>query len=465
MSIDLDINNYSITDLFGFFKLDEDKCTYTDVASCANKMSINISSMMDISPVYKVGLLDFISEAKSRLYQTMVKPNNNINSNKLLPTERNDNLVGPSSNSFNPSTTNILPSTNNTSYNNVGKIINPMATSHQSLQKASIPSDSTNAYSGNKFVTNYVFNTQLRDNFYTSFPEDCSFTLPIKLKNVIAISLSAVQIPNVMLAFSPNRGTNDIYIKEDGTGLEGVITIPKGNYDATTFPLILEKAINIQLIGIWPSRFTVNIDPFTYFTTISNSVNTFTMNIVKGNSLGEYLGNCGEFKYNTGGNPDNNYSGNSAKYAVQPSKFVSTMGYLIGYRKIEYIGSSSYTSESMYNGIYTDYVYFCLNEYSTASQYMGNYGILPTGLIDENILAVIPITSNVFTSTFADNADYIYKTRNYNGPIDIQKISIKLLNPQGRLVNLHQYDFGFNLQVTTIYDIMKPYEPDYGASA
>jgi len=36
-----------------------------------------------------------------------------------------------------------------------------------------------------------------------------------------------------------------------------------------------------------------------------------------------------------------------------------------------------------------------------------------------------------------------------------------LLGPQGSLVNLHSFDYGFNLQVTTIYDITKPYTSDY----
>ena len=136
------------------------------------------------------------------------------------------------------------------------------------------------------------------------------------------------------------------------------------------------------------------------------------------------------------------------------------MGYLIGYRQIEYAGLNSYTSESMFNNTYSDYVYFCLNDYA-GSQYMTNYGVLPNGLIDENILAVIPITTPKFISTFADNSDYIYKTRNYNGPINLQKISLKLLGPQGALIKLHSFDFGFNLQITTIYDITKPYTSDY----
>jgi hypothetical protein len=326
------------------------------------------------------------------------------------------------------------------------------------LQKISIPSNSTNPFAGNKFIANYVFNTQFRDNFFTTQPEDCTFTLPIRIKNVISISLSAVQIPNVFFPFDKTKGTDTIYIYEENTNLEGVVTIPSGNYDNTTFPPILEKAINIQLIGSWPNRFKVSIDPYTYFTTISNTTNNFRMNILKG--VPDNIGNCDFFKYTGNANPDNIITKNNIN--SKASKFVSTMGYLIGYRKIEYIGFNSYTSESMFNNIYTDYVYFCMNEYAAGSQYMANYGLLSQGLIDDNILAIVPITTEKFISTFADNSDYIYKIRNYTGPVDIQKISIKLLGPQGSLANLRSFDYGFNLQITTIYDITKPYTSDYG---
>jgi hypothetical protein len=256
-----------------------------------------------------------------------------------------------------------------------------------------------------------------------------------------------------MLAFSVYRGTDKIYIYEENTGLNGLVIIPTGNYDNTTFPSILQDAINLQIIGSLPGRFVVTISPSTFFTTISNTTNNFKMNILRPPQV--YLGDCLNFKYNTDSNPDNVVNKNNIN--AEASKFVSTMGYLIGYRKIEYIGSNSYTSESMFNNVYTDYVYFCMNEFTTGSQYIANYGILPSGLIDENILAIVPITTPQFVSTFADNADFIYKTRSYNGPIDIQKISIKLLNPQGKLVNIHNYDYGFNLQISTIYDIMQPY--------
>jgi hypothetical protein len=443
---DFNIKNYNITELENFLNI-SGNYDINDIDDKCSRINSVIKDSKTHDDKYKKSLEKFLNEVKLKLVSNIKdiaqeyngfiedydKPiiDNKITSSDLQPPIKN--------------------------YDNVGKIINPMATSHQSLQKISIPSNSINPFAGNKFIANYVFNTQFRDNFFSSHPQDCTFTLPIRIKNVISISLSAVQIPNVFLPFAKTKGTDRIYIYEETTGLEGVVTIPSGNYDATTFPPILEKAINIQLIGSWPNRFKVLIDPYTYYTTISNTTNNFRMNILKG--IPDNIGDCALFKYTANANPDNVTTKNNIN--SKASKFVSTMGYLIGYRKIEYIGSNSYTSESMFNNIYTDYVYFCMNEYATGSQYMANYGILPQGLIDDNILAVIPITTEKFVSTFADNSDYIYKIRNYTGPIDIQKISIKLLGPQGSLVNLHSFDYGFNLQITTIYDITKPYTSDY----
>ena len=166
-------------------------------------------------------------------------------------------------------------------FNNIGKIINPNSISHQSLQTHSVPSNSVNPYSGSTFITNYVFNTQFRDNFFFTSPENCTFTLPTKIKNVISISLSAVQMPNVMLPFFKN-GTNSIYIFEENTNLNGVVTIDAGYYTIHDFPLVLETAINTQILGSYPNRFKVSINPNTYFTTISNTTNNFRMNLLRG---------------------------------------------------------------------------------------------------------------------------------------------------------------------------------------
>jgi hypothetical protein len=56
-----------------------------------------------------------------------------------------------------------------------------------------------------------------------------------------------------------------------------------------------------------------------------------------------------------------------------------------------------------------------------------------------------------------NNSNFIYKKRDYFGPVDISKISIKILNQRGGIVNLLQDEFSFSLEVTTIYDVKKPF--------
>ena len=445
---DFNIYNYTISELQKFLNLEQD-FTFNDISEKCSKMNSIIIENKDYDKVYKTRLGKFLEEAKLKLikhikeisqeddgfiedYDKPVIDNKFTSANFQKPIEQNDN---------------------------VSRIINPMATSHQSLQKNKIPSNSVNPYGGKKFVANYVFNTQFRDNFFSTNPEDCTFTLPVKLKNVIEISLSAIQIPNVMLAFGNSEGSNRIFIQEEGTGLEGIVIIPVGNYSINDFPSVLEEAINNQILGSYPNRFKVSINPHTYYTTISNTTYNFNMNLLTDITIN--IANCKLAKYYINSNPDNPVKKNNIN--IQVSDFVSTMGYLIGYRQVTYFDSNSYTSESMFNGTFTDYVYFCMNDY-VGAQYMQNYGVLPTCLIDENVLAVVPITTPKFVSTFADNSDYIYKTRNYIGPVDIQKISIKLLNPQGSIVDVHKYDYGFNLQVISIYDNTMAFEPIYTVS-
>jgi hypothetical protein len=83
--------------------------------------------------------------------------------------------------------------------------------------------------------------------------------------------------------------------------------------------------------------------------------------------------------------------------------------------------------------------------------------IFPQVMLDEDILALIPISSEIFTTTFSDGSSYIYRTRNYNGPVDINKISIKLINPMGQIADIHDTDYTFCLQIERIADITKKY--------
>jgi hypothetical protein len=439
-NFDLDVNNYSIYDLLNFFKL-KDNYDENDIEQRVIEMSHEILSSLTSSNnhKYKFDIINFIKLAKDMLISSYYEIRNKIEMDKIENKKKKTS--------------------------NIGKIINPLAV-HPALESQSILTNNINGYRHNKNTSLYVFNTATRENFFGSTATNCTFILPTKLKNVISITLSSVQIPNVMFAFSSERGTNQLYIFENNTNLNGIVTIPDGNYVRAQSPLVaglfaemaitLEVAINEQILGITNPllyRFKVTISPATNFVTIINTTNTFSMNTLKRDFTDASF--CDPFSF-----PKPNLDNLDPRFNVKPSQYIDTLGYLLGYRDVLYSGSNSYTTEATFSNDYSTYLYFALNDYTGSQQMSSAYGVLQNSLIDDNILALIPLSGIPFNFVFDNNANFIYKRREYFGPVDISRITIKLLNQTGKVVNLLNNNFSFSLKVTTIYDIKKPFVGD-----
>ena len=123
----------------------------------------------------------------------------------------------------------------------------------------------------------------------------------------------------------------------------------------------------------------------------------------------------------------------------------------MGFREIINQGSSSYTSLSIYNSNIINYVYFSLEDY--ISNRIDNVtGMFSNSVFDKNILALIPITSPAFTSTLDSGANFIFKTRNYSGPVNLQKISVTFFDPNGFISQLNGTPFSFALELKIAYE-------------
>lgn len=433
-SFDLDINNYNTNDLLNFLKLTDDY-DLNDIEQKTNEMTnellfSNNSSISSNDNKYKTDIITFIKSAKDVLMSTY----NDIQNEKEIKKKNND--VGKE--------------------NNLGKIINPLSV-HQALQYHSIPNKSAISYKHNTIKSIYVFNTIARDNFFGTISSNCSFDMPVKLSNVISISLSSIQIPNVMFTFSKERGTVSIYIFENNTGVGETITIPEGNYsrsDASgnlesSMAITLETAINsvFNAYGLPLNRFSVLISTSTGRTTISNSSSNFSIKTL--NTIGNYL--CSPYTTPIKDSSD-------SKTGITPTQYIENLGYYLGFRETSYSNSNSYTSEGVFNNKYSSYLYFALNDYTGSQVASNTYALLQNSIIADQILAVIPLSGPRFDFIFDNGSNFIYKKRDYFGPVDISKISIKLLNQVGELVNLLDSEYSFSLQVTTLYDLNKQYD-------
>jgi hypothetical protein len=442
-SFDLDVNNYSTSDLLNFFKLDMNY-SLEDLTKREFEIISELLSNQKQSKYtskYKFDIINFIKTAKENL----------IGIKKQLETmgEVAKEIVKSKSYPQDPT---------------VGKIINPLS-SHQTMNVNINPPDSVDGYAYEKITSVYVFNTAARNDFFTTTASHAVFDLPLIWSNVISMTLTSANIPNVMFAFNKEYGTNQIYIEETGSGLSGIVTLPEGNYvpyslaklsslvpiDQASFVDTLTIAINSQLNSYDASgngRFLVRFDASNYSMTISNSTYNFVMSTI----VKEPSDLCNPYGNTIFNDPKYNVNITN-KLDVNLTTYVQTMGYQMGYRKIYYDASNSYTTESVFNNSYSNYLYFSLDDFTGSQTSSNTYGIVGPGLLSQNILGVIPISSSVFKTTFDSNANFIYKKREYFGPVNIARISIKLLNQRGNLVNLRGTDYSFALEIKSVYNL------------
>ena len=448
--MDLDINNYTNDELINVVNLDLEFSKDELNNTISNYQNI-INENKDYSIVYKQQLHEFFNKVKRRLTiltNTIHNSNNfyDYKNDKSDLVDNNDTFksisVSNNVDILNDCDTNYTEKEHLLSKEDTGKIIVPLTNiNNNPLQYQRIPKDDINGYNQNKMTFSYVFNSQFRKNFLNTTPEDCEFQLPNSINNVMSIVLSGIQFKNTMFAFSSYKNTNQIYIEEDTSGgtIGGVVTVPDGNYDENSFPSVLENCINSQIISDNESehRFKIIIDPNTHFLTISNNINKFTIKTIVDQNMNYRLNDL------------------DAKNKISTSNIVNSMGYQIGFRKMEYTNEKSYTTESNFNGQAYRYIYFALDDFNN-SNLNRTIGILPSeNILDDNILAIIPLSSNTFGKNYIDSGNYINNKREYSIPINIGKIRVKLLDYLGVLINNNYNDFTFTLEITKIRDNQK----------
>jgi hypothetical protein len=72
--------------------------------------------------------------------------------------------------------------------------------------------------------------------------------------------------------------------------------------------------------------------------------------------------------------------------------------------------------------------------------------------LNEDILAKIPMKNGKLSLVINDNNNNLAKLRRYNGPINLSKIQIKLLDQFGSIIDLNNMDYSFTLELQLLYE-------------
>lgn len=425
---DLNITNYTKPELEQLFDLPSN---YDEsvVEMQETKLRQNIMNDKSIVPSVKTQTLNFISEVKKTLIVNIMS--SGPQSKNLL-----DEAAAIAKKYYNFDRGLVqseLVSSGSTF------IIDKPITPYGQSQPSEFYQGAFNPLNKRSLRQNINIDTRFRENYYTTQSTNFHLDLPIRLTQVVSLQLSALEMPTTFYAVSGVFGNNFFSLQIDGQD-PLIVTVPDGNYNY----LSLQKYINQFL-----STQTLNLA----YNTIQFLSDLNTPNGTGSGGSGKMV-----VAYETQIPPVvlPNFSinfqtdkyGNEDRQTPLPLK----LGWLMGFREGYYENNVAYVSEGIIDLTGPKYIYLVIDDFNNSVN-DGFYGAFTSSVLNKNILARISLQGSVFSTFTQNNLVLITTSRQYFGPVDIQKIQVQLLDEYGRILNLNNMDYSFCLTFQTIYNL------------
>jgi hypothetical protein len=418
MSFDLNLNNYEKKELEEMFELPEN---YNE--SILDEKEIKLKEFIfnnnKINQDTKFKTMEFIKEAKKKLVMEIGDVVKCIK--KTLADLYNTNNKLP--------TIDVIQET--------GHMVQKKS---DTPYLSSFPSDIHQGVLNplKRIVQNLTLNidTRFREDYFNTQSTNYNFNLPIRFYNIVSMQLSNIELPTSFYTISKQLGNNFFTIKLPETNESQTITIPNGNYEYQD----LMDYINNTLFNLGSNFQYINFSTNIKTGTTSGSGNVVVcINSVTYPSTQDLFAYTLDFQADKYGIEDKN--------SPLPLKF----GWILGFRNGIYENNETYVSEGVIDLLGQKYAFLVVDDYNNNVN-NSFYSAFNSSLLNKNILSRITIQSAGKFSGFSDNRLSV-NTRNYYGPVDIQKIHVQLLDEYGRVMDLNNMDFSFCLILQAVYDI------------
>ena len=419
--LDLNINNYSVTDIEAFFGLKK-KYNMEDIESREYTIREQLLQSGHINKRYKRDLIEFLTTAKRIL---LAKSGTPIQATTLPKNTRLDNVNYPYS--------------TDVPYSKEGDLIQRPDKPFTYVKNDEFYSGSLNPLSTRVINKCLSVDTRFRDNYYYTKSTDFILQLPFKINKVVSMQLSAIELPISFYGISQHYGNNFFhvtiyYMNENGenTEITKKVVIRDGNYNAKD---LLEK-INCIL--------SENFDIFSkiyVFLDISES----------GSGTGKIT-----FKLKDDEDSNHIYSftldfSRDHECNESPIDIRTKLGWNLGFIKPIYSENLEYEAEALIEPASIRYVYLSIEDYNNSvnNQFVSSNN----KTLDPNILARISVKGSYFSLVMENDFSIVTEPRQYFGPVDIQRIRIRLLDDYGRIIDLNNTDYSFCLNFKLMYDL------------
>ena len=422
---DLNVSNYTKSELEQLFELPSN---YDEsvVEMQETKLRQNIMNDKNIASAVKNQTLNFISDVRKTLVVNIMGGGNNTLSQAAEIAKKYYNFEK----GLEPSK---LVSSGSTF------IIDKPVTPYGQSQPSEFYQGAINPLNKRTLRQNINIDTRFRDNYYGTQSTNFHLDLPIRLTQVVSLQLSALEMPNSFYAISGVFGNNFFVLTIAGVA-PLIVTIPDGNYTYLTLPNFINTFLTAQ-VG----------SDYKYIKFLSD-INT---------PNGTGAGGSGKMvvaydSLNPLPSPPPNFSlsfqtdryGNEDRQTPLPLK----LGWLMGFREGYYENNTAYISEGVIDLTGPKYIYLVIDDFNNSVN-DGFYGAFTSSILNKNILARISLQGSVFTTLTQNNLLLVTTSRQYFGPVDIQKIQVQLLDEYGRILNLNNMDYSFCLTFQTIYNL------------
>ena len=433
--LDLDINNYTTKDLEQFFGFKKStKYNASDVESRESKIREQLLNSGHVNKKFKRDLIEFLTSAKQMLI--MVKCPLPKQPTTLPKETRLDHS------SF-PRVMETFPSRE-------GEVINREPTQYINTQSSEYYPGTLNPLSTRVISKCLTIDTRFRDNVYTTPSSDFTFQMPLKLNKVVSMQLSSFEIPVSFYGISASYGNNFLYIRitypsktyDDEPIQEWkVFIIPDGNYNAQD---LIDKINDI----ICPKNFDgTPLYPNSLFSYVQ-----FTVDITESGS------GTGKVSFEVVSSKECEISSINLDFTrdingnVDCVDLSSKIGWNLGFTHKYYENKKKYISDTLIEPATIRYIYLAIDDFNNS---VNNHFITAfnQSIMNPNILARISIKGTYFSLLMENDLSIISEPRRYFGPVDIQRIRVRLFDDHGRILEMNNANFSFCLVFKMLYDL------------
>jgi len=428
-TLDLDIRNYSINDLETFFQMKSGK-TYTaaDIEQHEYEIRETLLKSGHVNKRMKSDLIAFLAEAKDMLIRVKCesKPPTSLPKEPRLDkhayleksTPKEENLIRR------PET----PYVNTFSSEYYAGVMNPLAT--RTIKKC------------------LNIDTRFRENYYSSKSSDFTLQLPTKFSKVVSMQLSSIEIPVTFYGISQQYGNHFLFLEITYTDSSSnsitesnVFTIPDGNYNAGDFITLLNKTI-CPLNSLDEIANPNNMFSYVQFTLDIMQSGSGTGKVVLSSTgiKGPQITNIRmDFTRDINGNQNN-------------GEVPNRIGWNLGFTRPSYTGSTNYVSDTIIEPASVRYVYLAIDDFhnSVNDHFVTAFS---HSILNPNILARISLKGSYFSLLMENDLNIVTEPRKYFGPVDIQRLRIRLYDDRGRILDMNNANYSFCLIFTMLYDL------------